>query len=217
MNAVQRVIRPKQTVTVAKNRRGPTMRTSIVEGSWNIMLLTVKMKIDTEKRSPVSPRSCGIDVTAADEMIPLSRRLRLHSRPAIVQSRRSTLRLIRFSTSDGLSKFCSCDFEVSSPGAYISNWAALNAYQANNITGQWKRATVAAACSACNGLGGIAGSYIVRSIEAPSYVTAIWVSIGSHMLIIFIVSACTTLFWRANREQRVGKVIEGVVGFRYTY
>jgi actin cytoskeleton-regulatory complex protein SLA1 len=37
-------------------------------------------------------------------------------------------------------------------GAYVSNWAALNAYQANNITGQWKRATVAAAVTACNGL-----------------------------------------------------------------
>lgn len=103
-------------------------------------------------------------------------------------------------------------------GAYISNWAALNAYQANNITGQWKRATVAAAVSACNGLGGIAGSYIVRSTEAPGYITAIRVSIGSHMLIILIVSACTILFWRANgKQKRFGKVIEGVVGFRYTY
>ncbi|ERF70987.1 hypothetical protein EPUS_03266 [Endocarpon pusillum Z07020] len=103
-------------------------------------------------------------------------------------------------------------------GAYISNWAALNAYQANNITGQWKRATVAAAVAACNGLGCIAGSYIVRSTEAPSYITAIWVSIGSHILIILIVSTCTIIFWRANEKQkRFGKIIEGVVGFRYTY
>lgn len=28
-------------------------------------------------------------------------------------------------------------------GAYVSNWAALNSYQANNITGQWKRAVTA--------------------------------------------------------------------------
>lgn len=103
-------------------------------------------------------------------------------------------------------------------GAYISNWAALNAYQANNITGQWKRATVAAAVSACNGLGGIAGSYIVRSDEAPRYMTAIWISIGSHILMISIVVVCTVLFWWANRRQsRSGKVIEGVVGFRHTY
>ncbi|KAI5285743.1 hypothetical protein KEM55_000527 [Ascosphaera atra] len=63
-------------------------------------------------------------------------------------------------------------------GAYVSNWAALSAYQANNITGQWKRATVAAAVSAANGLGGIAGSYIVRAKEAPLYQTAVWVSVG---------------------------------------
>lgn len=60
----------------------------------------------------------------------------------------------------------------------MSNWAALNAYQANNIVGQWKRATVAASVTACNGLGGIAGSFIVRHQEAPTYTTAVWVSIG---------------------------------------
>lgn len=63
-------------------------------------------------------------------------------------------------------------------GAYISNWAALNSYQASNITGQWKRAVTAAAVTACNGLGGVAGSFIVRRNEAPRYPTAVWVSIG---------------------------------------
>ena len=103
-------------------------------------------------------------------------------------------------------------------GAYISNWAALNAYQANNITGQWKRATVAAAVSACNGLGGIAGSYLVLSREAPRYMTAIWVSIASHVLMIAVVLGTTVLFWWANRRAKAGRgVIEGVIGFRYTY
>lgn len=55
-------------------------------------------------------------------------------------------------------------------GAYVSNWAAMNAYQANNIVGQWKRATFAASITACNGLGGIAGSFIFRQDEAPRYV-----------------------------------------------
>lgn len=103
-------------------------------------------------------------------------------------------------------------------GAYISNWAALNAYQANNITGHWKRATVAAAVSACNGLGGIAGSYIVRQEEAPRYMTAVWICIGSHVLMIAVVAACTTAFWYSNRRQsKSGTIIEGVEGFRYTY
>lgn len=103
-------------------------------------------------------------------------------------------------------------------GAYVSNWAALSTYQANNITGQWKRATIAAAVSACNGLGGIAGSYIVRANEAPRYMTAIWISIGSHLVLIAVVVLCSLFFWRANKRAKAGKgLIEGVVDFRYTY
>jgi hypothetical protein len=97
-------------------------------------------------------------------------------------------------------------------GAFISNWAALNAYQANNIVGQWKRATVAAAVTASNGLGGIAGSFIVKAQEAPLYQTAVWVSIGSHILMIAIVALLTLHFYQANQRQSKGKlVIENMV------
>ncbi|KAL8772307.1 MAG: hypothetical protein Q9209_002519 [Squamulea sp. 1 TL-2023] len=103
-------------------------------------------------------------------------------------------------------------------GAYISNWAALNSYQASNITGQWKRAVAAAAVTACNGLGGVAGSFIVRQQEAPRYWTAIWVSISSHVSIICIVAAFSIFFYIVNSKQRKGgKVIEETEGFRYTY
>ncbi|KAL2000930.1 hypothetical protein VTN02DRAFT_2446 [Thermoascus thermophilus] len=103
-------------------------------------------------------------------------------------------------------------------GAYVSNWAALNAYQANNVVGQWKRAATAAAVTACTGLGGIAGSFAVRRSEAPVYQTAVWVSIGSHILMILIVAAFTVYFYIANRRQSRGKaILEGVPGFRYTY
>lgn len=103
-------------------------------------------------------------------------------------------------------------------GAYISNWAALNAFQANNVAGQWKRAATSAAVTAFNGLGGIAGSYIVRSQEAPHYQTAVWVSIGSHLLMIALVGAFTVYFYIMNRQQaRNSKIIEGTPGFRYTY
>ncbi|OKL56790.1 hypothetical protein UA08_07789 [Talaromyces atroroseus] len=103
-------------------------------------------------------------------------------------------------------------------GAYVSNWAALNAYQANNIVGQWKRVTIAASISASDGLGGIAGSYIVKAQEAPWYPTAVWVSIGSHILMIVIVGAFTIYFRQANNwERKRHRVIEGTPGFRYTY
>ncbi|KAL8768867.1 MAG: hypothetical protein Q9194_005604 [Teloschistes cf. exilis] len=103
-------------------------------------------------------------------------------------------------------------------GAYVSNWAALNSYQASNITGQWKRAVTAAAVTACNGLGGVAGSFIVRQQEAPRYLTAVWVSIGSHIFIIGIVAAFSVIFYIANSRQKQGrKIIEETEGFRYTY
>lgn len=103
-------------------------------------------------------------------------------------------------------------------GGYIGNWAAMNAYQANNIVGQWKRATFAAAVSACNGLGGIAGAFIVRNNEAPKYMTAVWVSIGSHLIIMIIVGLFSLHFWERNGKQKRGLAkLEGTEGFLYTY
>ena len=103
-------------------------------------------------------------------------------------------------------------------GAYVSNWAALSAYYSNNIVGHWKRAFTAAAVTAMNGAGGIAGSYIVRQQEAPRYATAVWISIGSHVLLILFVLAFTVYFHVANRKQLAGTaLLEGTKGFRYTF
>ena len=45
-----------------------------------------------------------------------------------------------------------------------------------------------AATTACNGLGGVAGAFIVRQKEAPRYLTAIWVSIG------YVTLACSVCY-----------------------
>lgn len=103
-------------------------------------------------------------------------------------------------------------------GAYVSNWAGLATYQANNITGQWKRVFTAAMVTAFNGAGGIAGSFIVRQPEAPRYMTAIWVSIGSHIMIIGVVGLFSIYFYMANQRQSRGKrLLEQTEGFRFTY
>ncbi|OSS50864.1 hypothetical protein B5807_04126 [Epicoccum nigrum] len=103
-------------------------------------------------------------------------------------------------------------------GAYVANWAAMATYQANNVVGQWKRVFTAAAVTACNGAGGIAGSFIVRQQESPRYLTAVWVSIGSHVMIIGVVGLFSMYFYMANARQRRGKgVLEGTEGFRFTY
>jgi MFS family permease len=103
-------------------------------------------------------------------------------------------------------------------GAYVANWAAMATYQANNIVGQWKRVFSAAAVTAFNGAGGIAGSFIVRQKESPRYMTAIWVSIGSHVVIMGVVGVFSVGFYMANQRQRRGKgVLEGTEGFRFTF
>jgi MFS family permease len=103
-------------------------------------------------------------------------------------------------------------------GAYVANWAGMATYQANNIVGQWKRVFTAAVVTACNGAGGIAGSFIVRRQESPQYLTAVWVSVGSHILIVGLVGVFSVYFYIANQRQRKGKrVLEGTEGFRFTY
>lgn len=103
-------------------------------------------------------------------------------------------------------------------GAYVANWAAMATYQANNVVGQWKRVFTAAAVTAFNGAGGIAGSYIVRQQESPRYMTAIWVSIGSHIMIIGVIGVFSWYFYVANKRQAKGKrLLESTEGFRFTY
>ncbi|KAM3419319.1 hypothetical protein BST61_g5253 [Cercospora zeina] len=103
-------------------------------------------------------------------------------------------------------------------GAYVSNWAAVSTYAQTNLTGQWKRVFTAASVTAMNGAGGIAGSFIVRQQEAPRYPTAVWISIGSGILLIGFVAMFSTWFFIANKRQRAGKkVLENTVGFRYTF
>jgi MFS family permease len=60
-------------------------------------------------------------------------------------------------------------------GAFIgiaganANVPATMAYQANNIRGQWKRAFCSATLTGLGGVGGIAGSLVFRSQDAPGY------------------------------------------------
>ena len=103
-------------------------------------------------------------------------------------------------------------------GAYVSNWAAISAFWSNNVTSQWKRAFTAAVVTAFNGAGGIAGSFIFKQNEAPRYSTAIWVSVGSQILLIAFVVAFWVFFGYMNRlQKRSARIIEGTVGFRYTF
>ncbi|KAI6782780.1 uncharacterized protein J7T54_000923 [Emericellopsis cladophorae] len=91
------------------------------------------------------------------------------------------------------------------------------AYQANNIRGQWKRAFASATLVGFGGLGGIAGSTVFRSQDAPQYIPGIWVCIGLNILIVCTTVMNTIIFRKQNAKADRGEVVlEGEASFRYT-
>jgi hypothetical protein len=101
--------------------------------------------------------------------------------------------------------------------AVNANVPCVLTWQANNIRGQWKRALCSATLVGFGGIGGIIGSTVFRSQDAPEYRPGIWTCMIACALIIVITLAMDFKFQRANkRAASGGKPIEGLVGFRYT-
>lgn len=91
-------------------------------------------------------------------------------------------------------------------------------YQANNVRGVTKRGVAAAIQIGLGGVGGIVGSLIFRSQDAPRYIPGLLTSIGLAASMIINCLFTSYMFWRANKRQAEGKlVIAGLEGFRYTY
>ncbi|EXJ68736.1 uncharacterized protein A1O5_08530 [Cladophialophora psammophila CBS 110553] len=108
-------------------------------------------------------------------------------------------------------------------GAFLStvavnaNIPCIMAYQANNIRGHWKRAFSSALFVGMGGVGGIAGSLVFRSKDAPGYLPGIIACIVSQGIMIAILLVTSLIFMRQNRKADAGQVvIEGLPGFRYT-
>ncbi|KAL4803102.1 major facilitator superfamily domain-containing protein [Aspergillus unguis] len=98
-----------------------------------------------------------------------------------------------------------------------ANIPAVMAYQANNIRGQWTRAFASATLVAFGGIGGIAGSLVFRSQDAPAYIPGIWAVITCQLCLLIVVAALTLWFWHCNRKADRGEmIIEGSPDFRYT-
>jgi hypothetical protein len=92
-----------------------------------------------------------------------------------------------------------------------------NISQANNIRGHWKRAFCSATLVGLGGIGGIIGSLVFRSQDAPAYHPGLYACIVSQVIIILIVMALDAKFYFDNRRADAGdKIIEGIEGFRYT-
>lgn len=90
-------------------------------------------------------------------------------------------------------------------------------YQANNVRGQWKRAFSSATLIGTGGIGGIAGSLIFRSQDAPAYRPGMYASIGCAVLTLLVICVNTWWFRRENaKADRGEKVLGGHPDFRYT-
>ncbi|KAK3317857.1 general substrate transporter [Cercophora scortea] len=104
-----------------------------------------------------------------------------------------------------------------------SNVPAAMSYQANNIRGQWKRAFCSATFVAFGGLGGIAGSLVFRSQDAPTYKPGLYACIACTLLNFVIVGGLSISFYFHNRaadrgEKELETHEDGYQpGFRYTY
>ncbi|KAK0392009.1 hypothetical protein NLU13_1507 [Sarocladium strictum] len=105
-----------------------------------------------------------------------------------------------------------------------ANIPAVMSFQANNVRGQWKRAFCSATLVGFGGIGGIAGSLVFRSQDAPTgYKPGQWACIACCLLSIILVGLLDLTFKRENaKADRGEKVLEAhaddaTSDFRYTY
>merc|ERR1711881_237191 len=91
------------------------------------------------------------------------------------------------------------------------------AYQANNIRGQWTRAFASATLVGFGGIGGIAGSTVFRTQDAPRYLPGVWACMACWFMILILVAINTVMFKRLNKKADRGEIVlEGDAKFRYT-
>ncbi|KAJ5113075.1 MFS general substrate transporter [Penicillium angulare] len=99
-----------------------------------------------------------------------------------------------------------------------ANIPASMAYQANNIRGQWKRAFASAVFVGLGASGGMTGSLVFRSQDAPNYHPGILTSLGLSVLIIVLVLLLSLRFYILNTRVARGELVIGnLPGFKYTY
>lgn len=98
-----------------------------------------------------------------------------------------------------------------------SNIPSSLAYGQNQTARPEKRGLVAAASISGGAIGGICGSTIFRSQDAPQYLPGMWTTITLQILYCIVTISLSMYFKRQNRLADEGKrpALEGVEGFRY--
>ncbi|KAH8894801.1 MFS general substrate transporter [Thozetella sp. PMI_491] len=97
-----------------------------------------------------------------------------------------------------------------------ANLPSIMVFQANNIRGTWKRAFSSASLIACGGIGGITGSLVFRSQDAPQYLPGIYCCLTANGVILLATTSLVIYFTLRNRAAARGDIIiENLPGFRY--
>ncbi|RDL29807.1 Uncharacterized protein BP5553_10672 [Venustampulla echinocandica] len=99
-----------------------------------------------------------------------------------------------------------------------SNAAAVVAYAQNQTVGTEKRSMLSALMVTAGAAGGVTGSTIFRSQDAPLYLPGICVTLVTQLLLIVATFSMSMYLRRQNRLADEGKIgpLEGVEGFRYS-
>jgi len=99
-----------------------------------------------------------------------------------------------------------------------ANIPACMTYQANNIRGHWKRAFCSATLVGMGGIGGIIGSLVFRSVDAPQYKPGLYACIVSQVIVVITVILLTIKFKIDNKKAERGEILieGGEQSFRYT-
>ena len=98
-----------------------------------------------------------------------------------------------------------------------ANVPATLSYGQSNTADTRKKGVIAAAMISMGGAGGICGSTIFRSADAPLYLPGMWTTIGLQIAYIISTFALSMHFKRENKLADEGKkpTLENVEGFRF--
>ncbi|KAJ5528221.1 hypothetical protein N7513_012380 [Penicillium frequentans] len=97
-----------------------------------------------------------------------------------------------------------------------ANLPTVMVFQANNIRGAWKRAFCSASMIGLGGTGGIVGSLVFRSQDAPKYLPGIYACLTANGIILLLTTLLVVYFSMQNKLANRGMVvIEDLPSFRY--
>jgi len=93
---------------------------------------------------------------------------------------------------------------------------AILAFSSNNVVSQSKRSVQTALFTMSGEFGGLLGTVIFRSQDAPRYIPGFSAALGCQGILLLVLFGTTMYFFRQNKLVKAGKTVQGQTGFYYT-